>query len=108
MNENIFWTDHKDIELEVTLKSGRIPPTKLKCFYLRTYDEQHDSCDAHAYIYANEIDKFLDNCSGIVVVTREDFFSFKDQGNQKWVISNFKKIIQDGQLAHWVFCLIRA
>jgi small nuclear ribonucleoprotein (snRNP)-like protein len=108
MNENNFWTDHKDIELEVTLKSGRVPLTKLKCFYLRTYDGQLHSCDAHAFIYANEINNFLDNCSGIVVVTRKDFFSFKDQGNQKWVISNCKKIIQDGQLDHWVFCLIRA
>ena len=49
MNENIFWTNHEDIELEVTLKSGRVPPKKLKCVYLRTYDGQFDSCDAHVF-----------------------------------------------------------
>lgn len=114
MNENIFSTDHKDIELEVTLKSGRVPPKKLKCVYFRTHDGQVESCDAHAYIYIDEIGYFLDDCSRIIVVTIKDFVTFKDQENQEWVIndfkkieSDFKKIKQNGQLNCWEFCLIR-
>jgi hypothetical protein len=108
MNENNFCTNHEDIELEVTLKSGSVPPTKLKCVYLCTYDGQLESCDAHAYIYDNEISDFLNDCSGIVVVTVKDFSIFKDQGNQKWRVSDPNKIIQNGQIDRWKFCLMRA
>ena len=87
MSQNDFYKDQKDIELEVTLKTG-IVQKGLRCFLLRSYSEKYDACDAHALIHFYEINGMrIDGAR----VEPSDYKTFKDPSNRVWKIDNYRE-----------------
>lgn len=88
MNQNFTYTDQKDIDLEVTLKTGEICQG-LRCFLLRTYSRQYDSCDAHAIIYGYNINGLKVN-EEIVDSANYGFFNAPD--GRVWKVESYEEI----------------
>ncbi len=87
MSQNEFYTDHSNVTLEVTFKTAEVYEG-LKCFLLRTYSEQYDSCNAHALIHCHNTNRIKINGKR-VELTNYDLF--KDHDGQVWKVEDYRE-----------------
>ncbi|NEO27154.1 MAG: hypothetical protein F6K03_09730 [Kamptonema sp. SIO4C4] len=88
MNQGFTYTDHKDVDLQVTLKTGAIFQG-LRCSLLRTYSEQYDTCDAHALICYSCINKL--GVNHMKKVESNSFELFKTPDGRLWKVESYKE-----------------
>lgn len=102
MNQSELYTDHKEIDLEVTLKTGVVYPG-LKCALLRTYSVRYAQCDAQALIHFWDINGLRTNGQR---VEPTEYDTFKDHMGNVWKVNADSTLINPppGDPA-LIFCL---
>ena len=92
MNQKNLYRDFSDIDLGITIKSGKLLNQSLRCSRFRIYSEQDDVCNAEALVYFYEINRM--RVEEEIDPTEYSTFhetQSQDPQSQVWQIDSFRE-----------------
>jgi hypothetical protein len=87
MNQNNSYKEYRDINLEITLKSG-VSYTGVKCSLFYVYSEKYKDCDGCAVIYFSCINTIRE---GNQRIDPTDYSVFRDQQGRAWKVDHYEE-----------------